>query len=248
MWYRQVKRFIRAKSRLVGSIASPLLWMFFFGVGFASTFNLPSTKEILGGVDYLSFLIPGIIMMTVYFASFVSGISIIWDREFGFLKEVLIAPTSRAVLIFGRSLGDSTVAVVQGLVILAIAYFLVPGLMITTLPLMVVSTFLVALFFTEMGIAIASRMRSMEGFQIVSTFVGLPILFLSGAFYPVDTLPFWMKVLAFINPLTYGVDIARKLLVGVGFFPLYINFLVLCVLTVTLTFIATWIFQRTTIE
>lgn len=248
MWYRQVKRFVRARSRLVGSIAHPILLLIFFGAGFTSMFNLPDTREMLGGIDYVSFLVPGIIMITVFFASFISGISIIWDKEFGFLKEVLIAPTSRAILIFGRALGDSTVAVIQGLVILVLAYFLIPSFPFSTIPLMVASTFLVALFFTEMGIAIASKMRSMEGFQLITTFVGLPIMFLSGAFFPIETMPLWMKLLTLINPLTYGVDIARKILVGVSFLPLHLNFLILCILTGMLTLTATWVFQRATIE
>ncbi|RLI01900.1 ABC transporter [Candidatus Bathyarchaeota archaeon] len=248
MWYRQVKRFIRARSRLVGSIAQPLVWMIFFGVGFASSFRLQGYQKIFGGIDYLSFLIPGVVIMAVFFTSFTAGISVIWDKEFGFLKEVLVAPTSRTLLIFGRALGDSTVAAIQGFIVLALAYLLVPNLSMMGIPLLILTVFLVALSFTSLGIVLASKIRSMEGFQLLMTFIAMPILFLSGAFFPVKTMPEWMKILAFLDPLTYGVDVARVALTGVGFFPLTLSFIVLLGLTVAFTVFATCVFRKVGIE
>ncbi len=247
MWYRQVKRFIRARSRLVGSIAQPLFWMLFFGLGFTSALTFQGYRAF-NSMNYMSFLIPGIILMAVFFTSFMAGISIIWDKEFGFLKEVLVAPTSRSILIFGRALGDSTVAVLQGFIVLAVAYLLTPNLLLKGVPILVLTVFLTALTFTCLGITLASKIKSMEGFQLLTTFIAMPTLFLSGAFFPVETMPSWMKIMAFLNPLTYGVDAARKVLTGVGFFPLALSLTVLLGATLVFTFLAAWVFEKTTIE
>lgn len=246
MWYRQVKRFVRARSRLIGSIAQPLFWMLFFGLGFSSALSFQEARSF--GLGYMSFLIPGIVMMAVFFTSFTAGISVIWDKEFGFLKEVLVAPASRSLLIFGRALGDSTVAALQGFIVLAVAYFLTPTLLLDGIPIFTLTVFLTALTFTCLGIALASKVRSIEGFHLLTTFIAMPTLFLSGAFFPVETMPEWMKILAFINPLTYSVDAARKILTNIGFFSLPLNLMVLLGSTLIFTFIAAWIFEKTTVE
>ena len=247
MWYRQVKRFVRAKSRLIGSIAQPLFWMLFFGLGFTSALTFQGYR-VFNSMSYMSFLIPGIILMAVFFTSFMAGISIIWDKEFGFLKEVLVAPASRSILIFGRALGDSTVAVFQGFIVLAVAYLLTPNLLLGGIPILALTVFLTALTFTCLGITLASKIKSMEGFQLLTTFIAMPTLFLSGAFFPVETMPSWMKIMAFLNPLTYGVDVARKVLTGVSFFPLTLSLTVLLGVTLTFTLLAAWVFEKTTIE
>jgi len=248
MWYRQLKRFVRAKSRLAAAIVHPTLWMVFFGLGWASTFRMQPSASLFGGVDYPSFLAPGVAMMAVFSVAFMSGISVIWDREFGFLKEMLVAPVPREAIILGRALGDSTVAVLQGIIILLIASFMAPRLNLASIPMVTACMFLVALSYTGVGITIGSRMTSMEGFQLINSVISLPTLFLSGVFYPVATMPGWMKVLAFMNPLTYGVDAGRNLLVGVGYLPIYVNFLVLLGMAASLVGFTAWAFRSATID
>ena len=229
MWYRQIKRFLRAKSRVVSAITQPLLWMFFFGIGFSSAFRAGGIAQILGTQDYLSFIIPGIIMMTIFTSSFMSGVSVIFDREMGFLKEVLVAPTSRKATILGRTLGDSTINVLQGAIIAIIAYPLAPSLNLWGLPLTLLYGFLMSIAFASIGILIASTLRSMEAFQMVINFIMTPLLFLSNVFYPVELLPSWMRVIVSLNPLTFAVDASRGLLIGLSSFGIWIDTIVLFV-------------------
>jgi len=247
MWYRQIKRFLRARSRVIGSIVQPIFWLIFFGLGFSGSF-----RTVPGGInrnlDYLPFLVPGVVMMSVFFGSFMSGISVIWDREFGFLKEVLVAPVPRDATILGRALGDSTTSVIRGILILLLASVLAPSINLAGIPVVLVSMILVALSFTSFGIIIGSKMRSMEGFQLINTFLSMPILFLSGAFYPVQTMPTWMRAIAMINPLTYGVDAARIALTGTGVNSLMVDMIMLLVTSVIFISISAWVFRRTTIE
>lgn len=248
MWYRQIKRILRAKSRIVGAIFQPIIWMIFFGTGWAAAFKIPAARMIFGGLDYLTFLAPGIIMMAVFFTSFMSGISVIWDRQFGFLKEVLVAPAPRWAIILGRILGDSTLAILQGLILTAIAYILAPNLNIIGIPLSVLAMLLTALTLTSIGIIIGSKMSSMEGFQLITTFFSMPMLFLSGAFYPVETMPQWMKTLAHLDPLTYGVDLTRNALTGTSYHPIWINLTALTTITIITLTVAATIFKKVTIE
>ncbi len=247
MWYRQIKRFLRAKSRVIGSIVQPIFWLIFFGLGFSGTFRTMS-GGMNRNIDYLPFLVPGVVMMSVFFGSFMSGISVIWDREFGFLKEVLVAPVSRDATILGRALGDSTTSVIRGILILSLASALAPSINLAGIPVVLVSMILVALSFTSFGIIIGSKMRSMEGFQLINTFLSMPILFLSGAFYPVQTMPTWMRAIAMINPLTYGVDAARIALTGTGVNSLIADIIMLLVTSSIFVSISAWVFRRTTIE
>jgi len=245
MWYRQVKRFLRARSRVIGSTIQPIVWLIFFGLGFSRTFRMMGP---VGGFEYLPFLVPGVVMMSVFFGSFMSGISVIWDREFGFLKEVLVAPVPRDATILGRALGDSTTSVIQGIVILMLASVLAPEIKLSGIPLVLISMLLVSLSFTSLGIIIGSRMRSMEGFQLINTFLSMPILFLSGAFYPIQSMPGWMRAFAMINPLTYGVDGARIALTGMGVNNMLTDLLMLSFTSAIFVSISAWIFRRTTIE
>ena len=215
--YRQLKRFVRSKSRLVNSFTQPILWFVFFGLGWSAAFKLagPSIRNLFGGVEYLKFLAPGVAMMTVFTASFMSGISVIWDREFGFLKELLVAPASRESIILGRIFGDSIITTMQGFVMLlllsAMLGILKPLSMLGVTAVMFASS----LTFTSLGISIASRMRSMEGFHLLIGFVTMPLLFLSGAFYPISPLPGWLRTLSLVNPLTFSVELARGVYIGV---------------------------------
>ncbi len=245
MVYRQIKRFIRARSRVVGMIINPLVWLIFFGVGWSGVFR---DTRIFGGVDYLTYLTPGIFAMTIFNQSFLSGVSVIWDKEFGFLKEVLVAPASRKESIAGRIVGDSIVATIQGLVILLLTFLLTKLKVSGVIPALTMG-FLLAITFTSFGVIIATNMESMEGFHMITGVLMLPLIFLSGAIYPIDAMPKWMKVLAYVNPLTYAVDGARHYLVGgAADFPLVLDLCVLTLLAAVFLGIAMISFERTTIE
>lgn len=214
IWLRDVTRFWRDKPRIVGAIAQPSLFLFILGTGLAPAISRG------GGGDYIKFLYPGIISMTVLFTSIFSGISIIWDREFGFLKEVLVAPISRTAVALGKALGGSTVAMMQGTIMLVFAPIIGVDLGPQQIVKIIVIVFLISFCFTSMGIVVAARMRSMEGFQMVMNFFLLPMFFLSGAMFPIRGLPLWMKTLVRIDPLSYGVDALRSVTIGVAQFPL----------------------------
>ncbi|MBP1912707.1 ABC transporter permease [Thermococcus stetteri] len=249
MAYRQLKRFTRARSRVVGMIVNPLIWLIFFGLGWSKVFDNPMARVIFGGVDYLTFLAPGIFAMTVFNMSFIAGVSVIWDKQFGFLKEVLVAPSSRRGSILGRIIGDSLVTLAQGAIILVLTYPLAESLKLGGfLPALGVG-FLLAMAFSGFGVSLALKMESMEGFQMVMMVLMLPLIFLSGAIYPIDTMPGWMKALAYVNPLTYAVDGARHFLVGasVAKFSLGVDLGVLAVLAAILVGLAVVEFERATI-
>lgn len=249
MAYRQLKRFTRARSRVFGMVINPLIWLVFFGLGWSRVFDNPMAKMIFGGVDYLTFLAPGIFAMTVFNMSFIAGVSVIWDKQFGFLKEVLVAPASRRGSILGRIIGDSLVTLAQGAIILVLTYLLAESLRLSGfLPALGVG-FLLSMAFSGFGVSLALKMESMEGFQMVMMVLMLPLTFLSGAIYPIDTMPGWMKALAYINPLTYAVDGARHFLVGasVAKFSLGVDLGVLTVLAALLVGLAMTEFERATI-
>lgn len=224
----------------MGSIVQPIFWMVLLGLGFTSALR----GAFFEGLDYLTFFAPGIVVMAVFFTAFFSGISVIWDREFGFLKEILVAPVSRTATILGRALGDATMSTAQGLIVLAIAYMLVPGLSPTNLPLALLAAVLTAFQFAGLGIAIGSRMRSFEGFHLINTFIAMPLLFLSGAFYPINVLPSWLAPLIYANPLVYGVDLMRCSLTGVAEFPVVVNITASLLASILLISVAVWSFSR----
>ena len=206
LWYRDVLRYWRDKMRILSSLTFPLIFLLIFGGGLSGAMG-----PLAQGVNYAQFIFPGIIGMTVLMTSFMSGLSVVWDREFGFLKEVLVAPISRRAVVAGKVLGGATVAMVQGTLMLIFAPFigvaLSPGLLLALWPMM----FLVACAISGLGILIASHMKSVEGFQAVTQMLVMPMIFLSGVFFPVGNLPSWMDLLVKINPVTYGVDAIRQL-------------------------------------
>ena len=194
---------------MVGAITFPMLFLVVFGSGLSGTMGM-----LAPGVNFSKFIFPGIIGMTVLMASFTAGVSVVWDREFGFLREVLVAPISRVAVAVGKTLGGATIALIQGIVILLFAPIfgvtLPLGVVLKLLPVM----FLVAFALSAMGILLASRIKSMEAHQVVMQFLMFPMVFLSGVFFPVSNLPFWMGVLVKVNPATYGVDPIRQLVLG----------------------------------
>ena len=209
IWYRDILRFWHDKMRLVGSITFPLLFLFVFGSG------LSARMGALGpGIDFTQFIFPGIIGMTVLMSSFMAGVSVVWDREFGFLKEVLVAPISRASVAVGKTLGSATVALLQGMIILLFAPLIGISLSAWTVLALVPLMLLLAVSLGSLGILLATRIRSMEAFQAVMQMLMFPMVFLSGAFFPLQGLPAWMNILVKINPATYGIAPIRQVILG----------------------------------
>ncbi|NJE26080.1 ABC transporter [Thermococcus sp. MV5] len=250
MIYRQAKRFFRARSRVIGMIINPLIWLIFFGLGWSKVFDNPMARTIFGGVDYLTFLAPGIFAMTIFNQSFVSGVSVIWDKQFGFLKEILVAPASRKEAIVGRVTGDSLLTTVQGLIILLLTFLLAENLKLSGILPALVMGFLLAIAFSGFGTTLALKMESLEGFQMIMMVLMMPLTFLSGAIYPIEAMPGWMKALAYINPLTYAVDGARYYLVGsnVTRFSITTDWIVLGLLALVFLSFAMLEFEKATID
>ncbi|MAG15317.1 MAG: ABC transporter [Dehalococcoidales bacterium] len=209
IWYRDILRFWHDKTRLVGSVIFPLLFLFVFGSGLSARMGAFGP-----GIDFTMFIFPGIIGMTVLMTSFMAGMSMVWDREFGFLKEVLVAPISRASVAMGKTLGSATVALLQGLVILVFAPLIGVSLSVGAVLALVSLMLLLAASLGSLGILLATRIRSMEAFQAAMQMLMFPMVFLSGAFFPLQGLPVWMNVLVKINPATYGIAPIREVILG----------------------------------
>jgi ABC-2 type transport system permease protein len=239
LWLRQIKRYVRSHARVVGSLGQPLLFLLALGFGLGPVFRKA------GQGSYLQFLAPGIIGMTVLFTAIFSGIELIWDRQFGFLKETLVAPVPRIQIMIGRTLGGTTVATIQGLIVVVIA--VAAGFRITRLvqlPVALLFMLLIALMFTALGTAIASILADFQGFQLIMNFLVMPIFFLSGALFPLVGLPKLLDVIAEIDPLSYGVDGLRAALVGGAHFGVGVDLVVLCGLSAIFLAIGAWLFSR----
>jgi ABC-2 type transport system permease protein len=210
IWKREMLRWWRDKSRIVSSMGFPLVFLLVFGSGLSGAMgNLASGAQ---AIDFQQFIFPGIIAMSVFFAALFNAVSLVYDREFGILKEMLVAPVSRAAVAFGKTLGGATVATLQGTVVFVFAPLvgirLSPLLVLQLWPIMFLGAFALA----SMGVAMAARTRSIESFQMINQFVMFPLIFLSGIFFPLQGLPAWMNVLVRINPVSYAVDPLRRLI------------------------------------
>ncbi len=239
LWLRQIKRYIRSRSRIIGALGQPLLFLLALG------FGLGPVYQRAGGGDYISFLAPGVIAMSILFTAIFSGIEIIWDRQFGFLKETMVAPVSRMSIMVGRTLGGATVATMQGLIVFIITLFV--GFRpesIAMLPAMFLTMFLIALLFTAIGTAIASVLQDFQGFQLIMNFLVMPMFFLSGALFPLDNLPKVVALLTRIDPLTYGVDALRGTLIGSMHFNFALDYSVLGGITVLSMIVGSYLFSR----
>ncbi|MBI2445516.1 ABC transporter permease [Candidatus Micrarchaeota archaeon] len=238
LWLRQIKKYARSKSRIVGALGQPLLFMVALGFGFGPIYAQA------GGGDYIQFLAPGIIAMSILFTSIFSGIEVIWDRQFGFLKETLVAPVSRYEIMLGRTLGGATAGLLQGIIVffVALAMGLRPDWDLVPAALLVAA--LIAVFFTALGTAIASKMDDMQGFQLIMNFVVMPIFFLSGALFPLEGLPSGIREATSINPLSYGVDGLRAALTGVAHFGLATDLTVLLGLTAASVALGAYLFSK----
>lgn len=238
LWLRQIKRYIRSKARIIGSLGQPLLFLLALGFGFGPIYE----KAARG--SYIEFIGPGVIAMAIIFTAMFTGIEIIWDRQFGFLKETLVAPVSRFVILMGRTLGGATVSIMQGIIVFAIAY--IAGFKITsyaTLPLALLFMFLIALLFTSLGTAVASRMEDMQAFPLIMNFIMMPMFFLSGAIFPLDGSQKTIELIARFDPLSYGVDGLRYALTGQTHFGVFIDITVLSLCTAAFILLGNYLFS-----
>lgn len=239
LWMRQLLRFWRTRSRIIGSLAQPFLFLIALGFGLGPVYAQAS------GESYIQFLAPGVIAMTILFSSMFSGMEVIWDRQIGFLKETLVSPSSRFSVFLGRTLGGATVAFMQGIILLIITFFLGFRIVdITLLPFALLFMFLLAYVFTAFTTALASQFQDMQSFPMVMNFIIMPIFFLSGALFPLESAPATMQAIAIFDPLSYQVDALRELMTGASHFGLAIDSMVTLFCALAATLLGIFLFDR----
>jgi ABC-2 type transport system permease protein len=239
LWLRELKKYLRSRVQIFASLGSPIMYLGILGFGLGPIF------QKAGEGSYLQFMAPGVIGMTILFTSMFSGIALLWDRQFGFLKETLVAPVPRLWIMMGRTLGGATISMIQGTLIFVIT--LIAGFRptsITSIPLAILFMALIAIVFAALGTVIGSSLKDMQGFQLVMNFMVMPIFFLSGALYPLRNLPKVLTALTHIDPLTYGVDGVRTVLTGVTHFGLTVDAAVLAGVAVLLLTAGAWRFSK----
>lgn len=239
LWLRELKRYIRSRAQIAASLGQPLLYLLALGFGLGPIFQKS------GHGSYLQFIAPGVIAMTVLFTSIFSGVALLWDRQFGFLKETLVAPVPRITIMIGRTLGGATVALIQGILVMIVC--LIAGFRpvdLAAAPVAFAFMLLIAVVFGALGTAIGSVLQDMQGFQLIMNFLVLPIFFLSGALFPLTNLPKALGIITSIDPLSYGVDGLRGALIGLSHFGLAIDLSVLCILAAIFLGIGSFLFSR----
>jgi len=239
LWLREVKKYSRSRVQIVASLGQPLLYLLVLGFGLGPVF------QKAGGGSYLQFMAPGIVGMAVLFTSVFSGIALLWDRQFGFLKETLVAPVPRIYVMIGRTLGGATVAMLQGTLIVVVC--LIAGFRPVSLigiPLGFAFMALIAIVFAALGTSIGSNLQDMQGFQLIMNFLVLPIFFLSGALFPLNNLPKALGFVTKLDPLSYGVDGLRATLIGASHFGAIVDAVVLAVVAVGLLCLGAWRFSK----
>ena len=237
LWYREMKVFSREKSRIISSLITPLLWIVVFGGGLGSAVSL-------GGVNYQVFIFPGILAMSILFSSVFFGLYIVWDRKIDFFKEVLVAPLSRTTIFAGKMVGGSIDALLQGCAMLV--FGLVLGINYTILSVLFsfVFMFVLASALVSLGLIIGSNMESVEGFQLIVSFLVFPMFFFSGALFPLKNLPQYLVIFTILDPVTYAVDGLRGLILGSSQLPIALNLLILTGFAAVMIGIGTWSFKR----
>jgi ABC-2 type transport system permease protein len=239
LWLRELKRYTRSKAQVIASLGQPLLYLLVLGFGLGPVF------QRAGNGSYLQFVAPGVVGMSVLFTSVFSGIGLLWDRQFGFLKETLVAPVPRLTVMIGKTLGGATVATIQGVLVLIIC--LIAGfrpVSWATLPVAFVFMILTAIVFSGLGMAIGSMLQDMQGFQLIMNFLVMPIFFLSGALFPLSGLPSVLSFVTRLDPLSYGIDGLRNVLIGTSEFEPAISLVVLCAVAVLFLALGSYSFSR----
>ena len=239
LWLRELRRYVRSRAQIAASLGQPLLYLIALGFGLGPVF------QKAGQGNYVQFIAPGIIAMSVLFSSIFSGMGLLWDRQFGFLKETLVAPVPRFQIMLGKTLGAATVAVIQGLLVAAVCF--IAGFRAAdprTIPIALLFMCLIGCLFSALGTAIGSVLQNIQGFQLVMNFLVMPIFFLSGALYPLGNLPAALTVVTRLDPLTYGVDGLRSTLIGISQFGLAADLAVLVAITVALLFVSSYLFSK----
>jgi ABC-2 type transport system permease protein len=244
LWYRETKVFLRERSRIISSIINPLLWLLIIGGGLGSAVSF-------SGINYQTFIYPGILIQTALFSSVFFGVYIVWDKKIDFMKEVLVAPMRRTSIFVGKILGGSTDTLLQVLILFVIgSIFMVsgimPGLHLTPFSVLVSLAFLlvVTVGLVSVGLILGSQMESPEGFQLIISFLIFPLFFLSGALFPITNLPAWLAPFIFVNPVTYAVDGIRGVLLGISRFPLLFDFALVCLFAIIMILIGTYAFKK----
>ena len=237
VWRREAIVFKRESSRVVSSIVSPLMWLVLFGGGLSGSVEVH-------GTGYQTFIFPGIVIMSVLFTAVFYGVYIIWDRKIDVLKAVLVAPVSRLAIFFGKVLGGCTDALLQAVVVILVGFFFVSYTPLGLLLALVVVV-LTAIGFVALGLALGALFDSLEGFQLIGTFLVFPLYFMSGALFPLDeTVPWWLRTVARFDPATYAVDAARYAMLGISVFPIYVDLLVLTGFAATMVLVGSIAFSR----
>ena len=239
MWLRQLKRYWRSKGRMIGFLGQPILFLLALGFGFGPIY------KAAGGGDYMQFLAPGIIAMTALFSGMFSGMEVVWDKQFGFLKETLVAPVSRVSIMLGKTLGGATVAMAQSFIVFLICLLVgFKPASLLMLPLALVYLFLISFLFTALATAIASKLEDMQAFPIIMNFIIMPLFFLSGALFPLSNLPKAIEIIARLNPLSYGVDGLRGTLTATSHLGLFLDFGVLAVISILVVAVGSYLFSN----
>ncbi|HTY74830.1 MAG TPA: ABC transporter permease [Candidatus Nanoarchaeia archaeon] len=247
LWLREIKRYLRDRTRIVSSFVQPLLWLVVFGTGIGAA--LRGGFQITG-VSYQQLIFPGIVAQTLLFTAMFMGISVIWDRDFGFLKEILVAPISRFSLFLGKMFGDSTDAIIQGVIVFGIALLLGINFTFTAFLICLPIMLLITIGLVSVGLVIASAIGSLESFGAIQSFINLPLFFLSGALFPVaGSNVEWLSIAARINPLTYGVDALKTVILGAAYLPyqiqpLLVDIGIIGAFDLVMIGLGTWAFSR----
>ncbi len=240
MWLRDMKIFVRAPSRIIGSLVIPFLLLISLGLGLGKM----AMPGLSADVGYLGFLVPGMAAMTILFTGMFSGLSVLWDRQYGFLKEIMVAPVSRVSIVIGRIASGASTGVIQTYLLIFVSIFIgfkLPSFF--SLCFALVYMILMAFIFTSIGLIFASRMKDEQGFGLIMNFLVFPLLFLSGTFVPLNNFPGWMKIISYCNPLTYGVDGLRNTLLGSSLIPLPVSMGVMGVAAVLLIVLGSYFFE-----
>lgn len=239
IWLREFKIYLRAKERIIGSLAMPLLWFLIFGMGLGSSISFTGVD-----VNYFSFIVPGIIAMTILFTSLFSGVSVIWDREFGFMKEMLVAPISRTSIVIGKALGGATTTLIQCTLIIVLAVVLGWDISLLNALMLIPLIVIISIGFVSLGITMASIMKSTEGFQMIMNFIVMPMFFLSGALFPINSLPKWLRVITYVDPMMYGVEALRFISTGFSSFNILISFVFIILFSSAMSLLGAYTFSR----